>query len=347
MRWSRMLTLVDSHCEGEIGRVVTGGGPILPGSTMLERMAYLNGPRGSEGDSLRRFLVFEPRGMAHQTVNLLQPPCDPSADAAFIVLQADRAHAMSGSNAICVTTVLLETGMVPMTEPETVVRLDTPAGLVVARAACRDGKCVRVALDMPASFALALDQTVPVEGVGDVKLDLAFGGVFYALVEVASLGRRIVPDDLRALVELGSRIRTAADAALAPRHPTLPALSGISYTMFCGQDDVGWRTCTIVNPGRADRSPCGTGSSARLAAAYARGRVRVGEKIVSRSIIGSRFDVSVAAEARIGDVAAIVPRIEGSGWIHGTAQLGLDPSDPFPHGFALPDIWGPGLAEFT
>jgi proline racemase len=343
MRWSRMLTLVDAHCEGEIGRVVTGGAPILPGATMLERMAYLNAGPGSPGDLLRRFLVFEPRGMAHQTVNLLQPPCDPAADAAFIVLQADRAHAMSGSNAICVATVLLETGMVPMVEPETVVRLDTPAGLVVARAACRDGKCLRVALDMPASFAMALDRTLAVEGVGEIRLDLAFGGVFYALVDVAALGRRIEPAQLRDLVEIGSRVLPAAEAALAPVHPALPALSGISYVMFCGADEQGWRTCTIVNPGRADRSPCGTGSSARLAAAHARGLARPGERIVSRSIIGSRFDVSIAAETRIGEHPAIVPRIEGSGWIHGTAQLGLDPTDPFPHGFALPDIWGPGL----
>jgi proline racemase len=343
MRWSRMMSLVDAHCEGEIGRVVTGGGPIVPGATMLERMNWLNGPRGSAGDSLRRFLVFEPRGMAHQTVNLLQPPCDPRADAAFIVLQADRAHAMSGSNAICVTTVLLETGMVTMVEPETVVRLDTPAGLVVARATCRDGKCVRVALEMPASFALALDQKVDVEGVGEVTLDLSFGGVFYALVDVASLGRRIEPAQLRDLVGIGSRVLPAAEAALAPKHPTMPTLSGISYVMFCGQDSEGWRTCTIVNPGRADRSPCGTGSSARLAAAHARGLVTPGQRILSRSIIGSRFDVSVAGETRIGEVPAIIPRIEGSGWIHGTAQLGLDPSDPFQDGFALPDIWGPGL----
>lgn len=347
MRWSRMVSLVDAHCEGEIGRVVTGGAPILPGSSMLERMAWLNAGPGSPGDLLRRFLVFEPRGMAHQTVNLLQPPCDPAADAAFIVLQADRAHAMSGSNAICVTTVLLETGMVPMIEPETLVRLDTPAGLVLARATCCDGRCVRVALDMPASFALALDQTVTVDEVGAVRLDLAFGGVFYALVDVASLGRRIVPDELRALVEIGSRVLPAAEAALAPRHPAMPNLSGISYVMFCGADEQGWRTCTIVNPGRADRSPCGTGSSARLAALHRRGGVRPGERIVSRSIIGSRFDVSVAAETHVGDLPAIVPRVEGSGWIHGTAQLGLDPGDPFPHGFALPDIWGPGLASLT
>jgi proline racemase len=342
-----MLSTVDAHCEGEIGRVVTGGAPVIPGATMLDRMAWLNAGRGSPGDDLRRFLVFEPRGMAHQTVNLLQPPCDASADAGFIVLQADRAHGMSGSNAICVVTVLLETGMVRMEEPETVVRLDTPAGLVVARATCASGKCVRVALDMPPSFALALDQVVAVPGIGDVTLDVAFGGVFYALVDVASLGRSIEPLHLRALVEAGSAIRAAAQAQLAPVHPTQPGLSGFAYTMFCGTDAEGWRTCTIVNPGRADRSPCGTGSSARLAAAHARGAARIGERIVSRSILGSRFDVSITAETRVGERPAILPRIEGRGWIHGTAQLALDPSDPFPLGFALPDAWGPGLADLA
>jgi proline racemase len=342
-----MLSTVDAHCEGEIGRVVTGGAPVLPGATMLERMAWLNAGPGSPGDDLRRFLVFEPRGMSHQTVNLLQPPCDASADAGFIVLQADRAHGMSGSNAICVTTVLLETGLVPMTEPETVVRLDTPAGLVVARATCAGGKCERVALDMPASFALALDQVVAVPGLGEVRLDVAFGGVFYALVDVASLGRRIEPAHLRALVEAGSAIRAAAEAQLAPAHPTQPGLAGFAYTMFCGADSEGWRTCTIVNPGRADRSPCGTGSSARLAAAHARGQVRAGDRIVSRSILGSRFEVTCLGESRVGDRPAILPRIAGRGWIHGTAQLALDPSDPFPLGFALPDAWGPGLADLA
>jgi proline racemase len=347
MRWSRMLSLVDAHCEGEIGRVVTGGLPKLPGDTMLQRMQWLNGPRGSPGDQLRRFLVFEPRGMANQTVNLLLPPCDPGADAGFIVLQADRAHAMSGSNAICVTTVLLETGIVAMTEPETIVRLDTPAGLVTARAACRNGRCERVALEMPASFALLLDQELDVEGVGRVRLDIAFGGVFYALVDVGSLGLSIAPEHLPSLVAAGSRIRTAAEAAFAPVHPAEPNLTGIAYTMFCGADELGWRTCTIVNPGRADRSPCGTGSSARLAALHTRGGVRSGERIVSRSILGSRFDVSVVRETTVAGRPAIVPRIEGSAWLHGTAQLGLDPGDPFPEGFALPDIWGPGLAEFA
>lgn len=347
MRWSRMLSLVDAHCEGESGRVVTGGAPVIPGATMLERMAWMNGPRGSDGDNLRRFLVFEPRGMAHQSVNLLQPPCDPAAHAGFMVLQADRAHAMSGSNAICVTTVLLETGLVPMREPESEVRLDTPAGLVVARATCRDGKCVRVALHMPLSYPLALDRTVRVEGIGEVRLDLSFGGVIYALVDVASVGRRIVPEHLPDLVAFGNRIRAAAEAALDTTHPADARLSGIAYTMFCGTDEVGWRTCTIVNDGRADRSPCGTGSSARLAAAYARGQLRPGQRLVSRSVTGSRFDVSVAEERRFADRPAIVPRIEGSGWIHGTAQLGVDPSDPFQLGFALPDIWGPAAAQFA
>lgn len=344
MRWSRMVTVVDAHCSGEIGRVVTGGVPPLPGETMAARMAWLNAGPGSPGDALRRFLVFEPRGMAHQTVNLLQPPCTPGADAGFIVLQADRAHAMSGSNAICVTTVLLEIGLVPMTEPETLVRLDTPAGLVLARATCRDGRCERVALEMPVSFAQALDRTVEVAGVGPVRLDLAFGGVFYALVDVGSIGRAIVPADLPELVRLGACIRGAAQAALDTTHPTDTRLSGISYTMFCGADEAGWRTCTIVNDGRADRSPCGTGSSARLAALHARGGVRVGERILSRSIIGSRFDVSVARETEIAGRPAIVPRIEGQGWIHGTAQLALDPTDPFPQGFSLPDIWGPAAS---
>jgi proline racemase len=342
MRVSRLISTVDAHAEGEIGRVVTGGVLGIEGATMAEKMARLN----NEDAGLRRFLVSEPRAACAMTTNLLLPPTRPDADAGFIVMQIDRAHAMSGSNAMCVTTVLLETGILPMTEPESVVRLDTPAGLVVARATCRDGRCERVALDMPPSFALDLDVAIEVPGIGRVVGDVAFGGVFYFLVDADQLGLSIAPASARALVAAGIDILAAANKALDPRHPENPALSGISYVMFRGWDDAEqtvMRNATILWPGRIDRSPCGTGSAARTAALAARGLLRAGGTLTARSTIGGAFTVEVLGEARVGGRSAILPRVSGRAWVYGSSQLMRDPTDPFPEGFTLSDTWGPGL----
>ncbi len=266
MRWSRTLSLLGVHAEGEIGKIVMGGVLDVPGASMLEKLRWMN----REGDSLRRFCVLEPRGGPNASVNLLLPPCDAAADAAFIVMQPDQCHAMSGSNAICVTTALLETGMVPMQEPETIVTLDTAAGLVRARAACRDGRCESVTLDMPASFCQALEVPVEVPGLGPVMVDIAFGGVFYALCDPATVGLRVAPAMARALVDTGMAILEAARGQMVPEHPERPGLEGLAYLMWCGEDEDGPRNATVMPPGRLDRSPCGTGSSARLAVMHRR-----------------------------------------------------------------------------
>jgi proline racemase len=342
MRLSRLISTVDAHAEGEIGRVVTGGVLGIAGATMAEKMHRLN----NEDAALRRLLVSEPRAACAMTTNLLLPPTRPDADAGFIVMQIDRAHAMSGSNAMCVTTVLLETGIVPMTEPHTTVRLDTPAGLVLAHAECVNGRCARVALDMPASFALDLDVAVSTPNFGRVVGDVAFGGVFYFLVDADQLGLSIAPASARALVAAGIEILAAANQALDVRHPDNPALSGISYVMFRGWDDEArtvMRNATILWPGRIDRSPCGTGSAARTAALAARGAVKPGGKLTARSTIGGTFGVEVLGETTVAGSPAILPRISGSAWIYGTSQLVLDPTDPFQDGFTLSDTWGPGL----
>ncbi|WP_350335312.1 proline racemase family protein [Coralliovum pocilloporae] len=337
MRWTKTLTMVEAHAEGEVGRVVTGGVLTVPGETMLEKMNYLN----DVDDSLRRFCVFEPRGSAQMSTNLLFPPSRPDADAGFIILQGDRAHAMSGSNCICVVTVLLETGIVPMTEPETVVKLDTPAGLVTARALCHDGKCERVVLDMVPGFVEHLDYRIDVPGLDPVTVDIAFGGVYYALIDPKQFGRVIEPDQARALVDIGSRVHRALNETVLLNHPTEPSLNTISYTMFVDQrEDGALIGGTVLPPGRFDRSPCGTGNTARMAVRHARGEVSVGDKVEACSIIGSRFNAELIGETRVGDRPATLTRLSGRGWIHGLHQIGVDPTDPYPQGFLLSDTWG-------
>ena len=343
MRWQRAIGLVGVHAEGEIGRVIVSGVLDVPGRTVIEKLAWLNGP----GDGLRRFCVFEPRGTPWGSVNLLLPPSSPEVDAGFIVMQPDRCHAMSGSNAICVTTVLLELGIVPMQEPVTSVTLETAAGLVRAHATCRDGKCERVTLDMPASFVDALDAPVLVEGFGAVPVDIAFGGVFYALVDPARLGLAIEPGAARELVEVGMRILKAAQAQHRPQHPDRPGLRGIAYLMWCGRDAEGPRNATVMAPGRLDRSPCGTGSSARLAVLHARGAAAVGDRCTFRSTIGTRFEAELAGTAVVAGRSAVLPRLSGRGWIYSREEIGLDPSDPFPVGHLVADIWGPGAGELS
>ncbi len=338
MRWSRCLSLLGVHAEGEIGKVLTGGVIDVPGESMLAKLRHLE----EVDDRLRRFCLLEPRGGPNMSVNLLLPPCEPGADAGFIVMQPDRCHAMSGSNAICVTTALLETGMVAMREPETVVSLDTAAGLVRARARCGEGRCLSVTLDMPASFVEAREVPVEVPGIGPLRLDIAFGGVFYALLDPAPLGLAVTPAAARALVETGMRVLTAARRQVVPEHPERPGIRGLAYLMWCGGDEEGPRNATVMPPGRLDRSPCGTGSSARLALLAERGAIAAGASITFRSVIGTRFEAEVVGTTEVAGRAAILPRITGRGWIFSREEIGLDPYDPFPLGHTLSDIWGPG-----
>ena len=337
MRWKKTVNMVEAHAEGEIGRVVTGGVLDVPGDTILDKLRYLN----EVDDSLRRFLVFEPRGYAQTSTNLLFPPTRPDADAGFIVLQGDQAHAMSGSNAICLVTVLLETGILEMKEPETRVVLDTASGLVAATAHCTEGKCERVSLAMTPCYADRLDARVEVEGIGEVSVDIAFGGIFYALIDPAAVGLEILPENARQLVDIGSRIHRAVNAQLDISHPEIPGLEGVSYVMFVGYNAEGeFKGATIMPPGRIDRSPCGTGNSARLAVMAARGQAKVGDRFTARSIIDSRFDVEITGVTEVSGREAILPRITGRGWIHGFHQIGLDPSDPYPQGYKVSDCWG-------
>jgi len=329
--------MVEAHAEGEVGRIVTSGVNDVPGDTMLEKMNYIN----QVDDSLRRFLVFEPRGYAQMSTNLIFDPINKDADIGFLILQGDKAHAMSGSNSICLVTVLLETGRIEMKEPETTVTLDTPAGIVRATASCKNGKCERVSLDMTPSYADQLDAIIDVEGLGKVTVDIAFGGIFYALIDPSQFDLKILPENARQLVDIGTRIHRAVNEQLEISHPELESIKGISYTMFVGHDDEGkMKGATILPPGRIDRSPCGTGNSARLAVMEARGQIKVGEILKARSIIDSEFQVEIISKKTIAGKPGVLPRISGRGWIHGIHQVGIDPSDPYPLGYKVSDCWG-------
>ncbi|MBN3787325.1 proline racemase family protein [Burkholderia sp. Ac-20353] len=342
MQWKKTLQLVGVHCEGEIGKVITGGVIDIPGKTMLDKMNYLN----EVDDSLRRFVVLEPRGCLQMSVNLLLPPTRPDAHAGFIVLQSDKAHPMSGSNSICVVTALLELGMVPMQEPETTVVLDTPAGLVTARATCRNGRCVGVSLDMVPAFVEQLDVPIKTDEFGEIRADIAFGGVYYALVDADQVGLEIVPRNARRLADLGVKLRAVIDEQVNVQHPLYPKINQIAYVMFRNRlDDTVYQTCTTLPPGRIDRSPCGTGSSANLATLSARGKIKAGGKLKSRSTIGSEFHIEMLGETEIGGKPAVLPRVTGRAWVYSVEQVGVDSDDPLAAGFMLSDTWGEGFPE--
>ncbi|KKX31869.1 proline racemase family protein [Rhizobium sp. LC145] len=344
MRWKRTIQLLDVHAEGEIGRVAIGGVPKIPGDSVAGQLHWLNtDPKGQE---LRRFLCLEPRGAPIGSVNLLLPPKHPEADAAFVILQPDQAHASSGSNSICVTTALLEAGIVEMREPETVVTLETAAGLVKAVATCRDGRCEKVRLTMVPSFVHELDIKLETPHWGTVTLDLCFGGVFYALVDVGQINLTIEKGNAASLVQAGMILKELVNAKIPVAHPEIPAISGVAYVMFRDTEADGTvRTCTTMWPGRADRSPCGTGNSANLAALHARGKAKVGDVFKSRSIIGTEFEVGLLRETQVAGRQAIVPTIAGRGFTFGLTQVALDPFDPLAEGFAMTDVWGPSAGD--
>lgn len=337
MRWEKTIQLTEVHAEGEIGRIVTGGQPLIPGATLKEKFQFLN----SGEDTLRRGLVLEPRGSAAGSTNLLFPPENPNNHAGFIVLQPDQAHAMSGSNAMCVTTALLETGITEMKEGENIVRLETAAGIVTAKANCENGKCLDVTLTMPASYVEHLDFELATEEWGNLKADIAYGGVFYAILDVSEIDLEIRPAFARQLSDAGMKLKELFNQELKVEHPENPDINGIAYVMFrsCDADGV-VRTATTMWPGRLDRSPCGTGNSANLATRVARGEVSQGDEYLSRSTISSEFRVRHGGIVTVGNKEAVIPIVTGRAWIYGMHQIGFDPSDPFKEGFAMSDTWG-------
>ncbi|MFF3366775.1 proline racemase family protein [Streptomyces misionensis] len=333
MRSVRTISAVDSHTEGMPTRVVTGGVGPVPGDTMAERRRHAV----RHLDELRRFLVDEPRGHAAMSGAILQPPTRPDADWGVLYIEVSGFLPMCGHGTIGVATVLVETGMVAVTEPETVVRLDTPAGLVEARVAVRDGRAERVTLRNVKSFALELDATVKVPGVGDVRYDMAYGGNFYAIVELDRLGLPFDRAHKEEILAAGLAVMRAVNERNRPVHPVDPHISGCKHVQFLAPDSTARhsRNAMAIHPGWFDRSPCGTGTSARMAQLNARGRLPLHTEFVNESFIGTRFTGRLVAAAEVGGLSAVVPEFSGRAWITGTANYLLDPSDPFPHGFVL------------
>src|SRR5881398_2845881 len=341
MRTRRAIT-VGCHAGGEIGNVIVGG--VLPpeGATVFEQMQTLR-----DDDSLRRLLLREPRGSVAVHANLVLPATRPDCDAGFIIMEPTEYPAMSGSNTICVATVLLETGMVEMHEPETTLRLEAPAGVVEVVATCRDGRCESVELTNVPCFADRIDAPLEVEGLGTLNVDVAFGGMWYAIADARALGFALEPSEARDLSQTGERIRAAAREQLPCAHPDNPAIAGVSIVQIAEPwQGVGavTKNAVVVAPGRLDRSATGTGLSARLAALHARGVMRAGDAMTHASVIGSTFEGRIVSETTVGGRPAIVPAIRGSAWITGVTQVLVDPTDPFPEGYLLSDTWpGPDL----
>ena len=316
---------------------MVGGVLPPPGETVFEQMQAL-----AQDDSLRRLLLREPRGSVAVHANLIVPSSRSDCAAGYIIMEPTEYPAMSGSNTICVATVLLEMGMVEMHEPETTLRLEAPAGVVEVRVACREGKCESVELTNVPCFADRLDAALEVEGLGSLTVDVAFGGMWYAIADAAALGFALEPSEARELSRVGEQIREAAREQLSCAHPENPEIAGVSIVQIAqpwqGVGKVS-RNAVVVAPGRLDRSATGTGLSARLAALHARGLMGPGDAMSHASVLGTTFEGRIVAETEVGGRSAIVPAIRGSAWITGITQVIVDPSDPFPEGYMLSDTW--------
>jgi proline racemase len=339
MRSSKSIRIVECHAEGEVGDVIVGGVRPPPGDTIWEQSRWI-----ANDGTLRNFVLNEPRGGVFRHVNLLVPPKQPGADAAFIIMEPADTPPMSGSNSICVATVLLETGILEMTEPETRLLLEAPGGLVEARARCRGGRVEEMRVTNLPSFAQKLDATLEVEGLGSLTVDTAFGGDSFVVVDAGALGLSLEPEDARDLAALGARITQAANQQLGFSHPTLEEWRHISFCLFAGPlektgEGLESRGAVAIRPGKIDRSPTGTGCSARMALLHARGLLKRGQSFTGISIIGSRFNCRIEEEVDLAGTPAIRPSIGGRAYISGLRTLLLDPEDPWPGGYRVNDTW--------
>lgn len=339
MRSDRLIHVISAHAEGEVGDVIVGGVASPPGDTLWQQSRHI-----AEDQTLRNFVLNEPRGGVFRHVNLLVPPKNPQADAAFIIMEPEDTPPMSGSNSICVATVLVDSGMIATREPETVITLEAPGGLIEATVECRDGKARSVAIRNVPSFADKLDAALEVEGVGTLTVDTAYGGDSFVIVNAQELGFALHQDEARDLVDTGIRITRAANEQLGFVHPENPGWAHLSFCQIAAPviTENGVKTgrnTVVIRPGKLDRSPTGTGCSARLAVLHAKGQIASGEPFVGRSIIDSEFHCRIVEETQVGGKPAIVPSIKGRAWITGTHQHMLDPDDPWPAGYRLSDTW--------
>jgi len=352
MRLSNMIQAVDTHVCGEPGRVIVGGVLDVPGATMFEKMTYFQ----NEADDLRLRMLREPRGYPAANCNLILPPTHPDAHAGYVIMEQVEYPGMSGTNTIAVTTVLIETGMVPVTEPVTELLLESPAGLIAVRADVERGKVKRVTFENVPSFAVHLDAEVDVPQLGKVIVDVAYGGMFYVIADADQVGLTLTPDTASEVTRIGEMIKAATVQQLeVPVHPENPEIRGVTIGELSAPptNPIAHRKNAVVvstgtldwnRPGTwtgvLDRSPCGTGTSAKMAALWAKGRLPLNQEFVHEGILGTTFTGRLVRETRMGGIDAVVPTISGTAWITGFAQYVVDPEDPFPNGFTVGDLWG-------
>lgn len=338
MRTSKVIHVVSSHAEGEVGDVIVGGVLPPPGATIWEQSRWI-----AADETLRNFVLNEPRGGVFRHVNLLVPPKNPKAQMAWIIMEPADTPPMSGSNSMCVSTVLLDTGIIPMQEPETHLTLEAPGGLIEVRAECRNGKAERVHITNVPSFAGQLDAKIEVEGIGTLTVDTAYGGDSFVIVDAADMGLRLQPDQAKEIADMGVKITAAANEQLGFKHPD----NDWSHISFCQitepvteRDGVLWgKNAVAIRPGKIDRSPCGTGCSARMAVLHAKGLMKTGDRFVGTSLLDTEFHCSIAGTSVLNGTPTIKPIISGRAWVIGTKQLMVDPSDPFQQGYRLSDTW--------
>jgi proline racemase len=339
MRSSKNIHVVGCHAEGEVGDVIVGGVAAPPGDTVWEQSRFI-----AKDDRLRRFMLNEPRGGVFRHINLLVPATHPEAQIGFIIMEPEDTPPMSGSNSMCVATVLLETGILPMTEPTTTLTLEAPGGLIRAVAFCKDGRVERVEIRNIPSFVDRLVAQLEVDGLGTLEVDTAFGGDSFVIVDSRALGLALTADEAGDIVNLGSKITKAATEQLGFHHPDLPEWQHLSFCQIAAPviEEAGVKTglnAVVIRPGKIDRCPTGTGCSARMAVLHQRGQLAVGETFVGRSILGSEFQCRIETTVQVGDRPAVLPIISGRAWITGTFQYALDPHDPWPEGYRLSDTW--------
>ncbi len=333
MRSVRTLSAIDSHTEGMPTRVITGGVGVIPGATMEERRQYFM----AHDDDLRLFLMNEPRGHSAMSGAILQPPTRPDADWGVLYIEVSGCLPMCGHGTIGVATVLVESGMVPDSEPLTQVRLDTPSGLVVVDVAVRDGRAEHVTLQNVPAYSHALDASVEVKGLGTVTYDLAYGGNFYAILPLEQLGIPFDRSEKDRILQAGLDIMAAINETDRPVHPEDPGISGCKHVQFTapGRNGSDSRNAMAIHPGWFDRSPCGTGTCARMAQLHARGELELGQEFVNESFIGTNFTGKLLETTTVGGLPGVVPTVRGRAWITGMGNYLLDPTDPFPNGFVI------------
>jgi proline racemase len=351
MRLSRMIQAVDTHACGEPGRVIVGGVLDVPGTTMFEKMLHLE----READDLRKLMLREPRGYPAANCNLVLPPTHPEADAGYVIMEQTEYPGMSGTNTIAVVTVLIETGMVACQEPVTELVLESPAGLIAVRAVVEGGKVKSVTFENVPAFAVHLDAPVEVPELGTVMVDVSYGGMFYVIADAEPLGFRLTPDEAKDIIRVGEMIKAATREQLDCVHPENEDIRGVTIAQLSGPSEnpqADRRNTVIVSTGRLDwdkpstwtgcldRSPCGTGTCAKMAAMWAKGGLGLDQEFRHEGILGTVFTGRLLRETKVGEYPAVVPALTGTAWITGFASYVLDPEDPFPTGFTVADIWG-------